>query len=499
MKNTNVQLEPAANKIKIGGKRVTAYDLKGTKIRNTVNLITTMTIKPGQERQVMARVKGKGEPNDMVCVMEPSRSLLVRTGALAGRICTKPKNGKCMVRVLNASEDHVTLYKNTTVGVLQPVVETVNYIEEDVINEVEADDEESDWDDLPENTSNEKTDRKVEIPARVLQDKEATKRYLKALRRQERDRKRLEAKPNKTEELPDHVVDLYQRSIKQVPKNFHKRIHEVIAKNAAGFAKSTSDMGRTTWVKHDIDTVNHSPVRQRPRRLRHDQKEEIQKQIKNLQESGLIRPSESEWASNVVLVKKKDGAWRMCIDYRDLNIKTLNPDSYMLPRIDDTLDALSRAKYFCTLDILQGYHNVELTEEAKPKTAFHAPYCNPSHWEYVYMPFGLIRAPRTFQRLMDRVLQGLEHKIALAYLDDIIVYGSSVGEVLDNLDVVLGRIADSGVKLKAKKCFLFQKETHYLISSEGVKCDPAKIEAESLAPHEDHQASQVIFRDGLLL
>ena len=207
----------------------------------------------------------------------------------------------------------------------------------------------------------------MEIPARVLQDKEATKRFLKALRRQERDRKRLETKTTDSDKLPDHVVDLYQRSVKQVPKNFHKRIHEVIAKNAGVFAKSTSDMGRTTWVKHDIDTGTHSPVRQRPRRLRHDQKEEIQKQIKNLQESGLIRPSESEWASNVVLVKKKDGAWRMCIDYRDLNIKTLNPDSYMLPRIDDTLDALSRAKYFCTLDILQGYHNVELTEEAKPQ------------------------------------------------------------------------------------------------------------------------------------
>ena len=81
MKNTNVQLEPAANKIKINGKRVTAYDLKGMKIRNTVNLITTMTIKPGQERQVWAKVKGKGQPNDMICMMEPSRSLLVRTGA----------------------------------------------------------------------------------------------------------------------------------------------------------------------------------------------------------------------------------------------------------------------------------------------------------------------------------------------------------------------------------------------------------------------------------
>ena len=191
----------------------------------------------------------------------------------------------------------------------------------------------------------------------------------------------------------------------------------------------------------------------------------------------MIRPSTSEWASNVVLVKKKDTSWRMCIDYRKLNAKTLNPDSYMLPRIDDTLDALNRAKFFCTLDIQQGYHNVELTESAKAKTAFHAPFCNPSHWEYVYMPFGLVRAPRTFQRLMDRILQGLDHKIALAYIDDIIVYGATMEEVLDNLSTVFGRLKDAGVKLKAKKCFLFQKETTYLghvISSEGVKCDPSK-------------------------
>ena len=479
MKEAKIQLEPAANKIKIRGKRVTAYDIKGTKIKNTVNLISTMTIKPGQERQVWAKLKGKGRPDDMVCMIEPSKTLFVRTGALAGRVCTKPHNGKCAVRILNASEEHITLYKNTTVGVLQPVVETVNYVEEEATR-ADADDEDSDFDDLPVTAPAKDLDRKIEIPAHVLCDKEATNRYLKSLRRKERDRKRLEETATTTEKMPDHVVDLYERSIKQVPKQYHKKIHQIIAQNSRVFAKSAGDMGRTMWVKHDIDTGDHSPVRQRPRRLRHDQKAEIQKQIKNLQEGGLIRPSESEWASNVVLVKKKDGTWRMCIDYRDLNLKTLNPDSYMLPRIDDTLDALSRAKYFCTLDILQGYHNVELTDEAKPKTAFHAPYCNPSHWEYVYMPFGLVRAPRTFQRLMDRVLQGLEHKIALAYLDDIIVYGSTVDEVLDNLSVVLGRIADSGVKLKAKKCFLFQRETNYLghvISSKGVKCDPAKIEA----------------------
>ena len=140
--------------------------------------------------------------------------------------------------------------------------ETVNYIEEEVINAVEADDEGSESDGLPETAPADEVERKVEIPARVLRDKEATKRYLKSLRRQERDRARLEEKSHRSDKLPEHVVDLYERSIKQVPKNFHKRIHEVIAKNARVFAKSTSDMGRTTWVKHDVDTGSHSPVRQ---------------------------------------------------------------------------------------------------------------------------------------------------------------------------------------------------------------------------------------------
>ena len=151
----------------------------------------------------------------------------------------------------------------------------------------------------------------------------------------------------------------------------------------------------------------------------------------------------------------------------------------MLPRIDDTLDSLSRAKFFCTLDIIQGYHHIELTEESKSKTAFHAPKCNPSHWEYNFMPFGLVGAPRTFQRMMDRVIRGLEYKIALAYLDDIIVFGSTIEECIDNLRTVFQRVRDAGLKLKPSKCSLFQLETNYLghiISAEGVKTDPKKVE-----------------------
>ena len=154
----------------------------------------------------------------------------------------------------------------------------------------------------------------------------------------------------------------------------------------------------------------------------------------------------------------KTGEYRVCIDYRGLNGVTVNPDSYMLPRIDDTLDALAGAKFFCTLDLTQGYHQVELEEGSKHKTAFHAPYCNPSQWEYNYMPFGLVRAPRTFQRLMDKVIQGLEYETALCYIDDIIVFGPTIDAVLDRMTVVLERLRAAKLKLKAKNCVLFAKK-----------------------------------------
>ena len=406
-----------------GGGRKPSFYLES--VRNSVNLIRTITIKPGQEIQVKARLKGKGNPDKMNCMLTPARTLFMRTGALVANTCVKPRKGTCAVRVLNASEQHVTLYKRQTMGVLEPVNQVKRYAEErgtDVtVNNIEDSD-----DDIPLPPPRKRDEEKFEIPSHILQDKEATKRYLKSIRREVRDRKLKEDKLMPEQGLPPHMQDLFERTKEEVAEEHHEQVRKLLTRHAGVFAKDASDMGKTSWVKHDIDTGNHSPVRQRPRRLRLEQKEEVQKQIKNLQESGLIRPSTSEWASNVVLVKKKDGSWRMCIDYRDLNLKTLNPDSYMLPRIDDTLDALNRAKYFCTLDILQGYHNVELTDQAKQKTAFHAPFCNPSHWEYVFMPFGLVRAPRTFQRLMDRVLQGLDHKIALAYIDDIIVYRATV-------------------------------------------------------------------------
>ena len=257
-------------------------------------------------------------------------------------------------------------------------------------------------------------------------------------------------------------------------------VQKLLSENADVFATSATDLGKTKLVKHLVDTGQERPFQEHVRRFPYEQTKEIEKQVRTMQEQGIIQESNSPWASNVVLVKKKDGSWRMCVDYRRLNMKTKNSDPYMLPRIDETLDRLSQARFFSTLDLLSGYHQVELTEESKARTAFIVPRMIPNHWEYCVMPFGLSGAPRTFQRLIDKLLKGLSQQMAMAYLDDIIVFASTISDMVDRLKIIFGRLRSAGLKLKAKKCELFQLKTIFLghvISADGVECDPAKVEA----------------------
>ena len=283
------------------------------------------------------------------------------------------------------------------------------------------------------------------------------------------------------EELPDHVKVLYKDSLPRLEtQDLRDKVAWLLYTYADCFAVNNDDIGKATLIKHDIDTGDAQPVRQRCRRFAKCHIEAIKDHVKKLSDAGIIRPSNSEWASNIVVVRKKDGTWRMCIDYRELNAKTRNPDSYLLPRIDDTLDALADAKVFCTLDLTQGYHHVELTDRSKVKTAFHAPYCNPPQWEYNYMPFGLVRAPRTFQRLMDKVIQGFEYKIALCYIDDIIIYARNSYDCITNLELIFNRVRAANLKLKAKKCVLFAEQVSFLghlITKDGVATDPVKIDS----------------------
>ena len=193
-------------------------------------------------------------------------------------------------------------------------------------------------------------------------------------------------------------------------------------------------------------------------------------------DQGVIEPSDSPWASPVVLVRKKDGSLRYCIDYRRLNSVTIK-DSYPLPRIDESLDSLSNTKYFSTLDLASGYWQIGLDEDAKRKSAF----CTTSGlFQFKVMPFGLTNAPATFQRLMERVLAGLQWQICLVYIDDVIIFSQTFEEHLNHLSIVFQRLKEAGLKLKPKKCFLFQKSVKYLghvVSREGISTDPDKTKA----------------------
>ena len=199
----------------------------------------------------------------------------------------------------------------------------------------------------------------------------------------------------------------------------------------------------------------------------------MQRLLDDMLKKNVIQPSTSPWASPIVLVRKKDGSMRFCVDYRKVNAVT-RKDAYPLPRVDDTLDTLSGSRWFTTLDLISGYWQVEVNPEDTEKTAF----CTPEGlFEFKVMPFGLCNAPATFQRLMDAVLAGLQWNSCLVYLDDVVIPGKSFEEHLRNLNSVLGRLREAGLKLHPEKCAFCRKQVTFLghiVSEDGVATDPAK-------------------------
>ncbi|KAK3100422.1 hypothetical protein FSP39_019732 [Pinctada imbricata] len=275
---------------------------------------------------------------------------------------------------------------------------------------------------------------------------------------------------------PSHLADLFERSCEHLDETERQQLLVLLTKYADVFSKTKEDIGHTDRVKHQINTGTAMPFRQPHRRLafgkRETEKEEVEKMLAN----DIIEPSRSPWSSNIVLVKKKDGNFRFCVDYRQLNDVTVK-DAYPLPRIDECLDSLCGMKWFCCLDLNSGFWQIKMDPKDKEKTAFSTTM---GLYQFRVMPFGLTNSPSTFQRLMEDVLRNLQWEECLLYIDDIIVPGSSFKQTLDRLERVILRLKDANLKLKPSKCILFQTSVKFLghiVSEEGIQTDPDKISA----------------------
>ncbi|KAL3997082.1 hypothetical protein ACER0C_009738 [Sarotherodon galilaeus] len=215
--------------------------------------------------------------------------------------------------------------------------------------------------------------------------------------------------------------------------------------------------GRTTLVEHVIRLKDGHPICQRPYRVPQHLVDKLRQEVEKMLELGVIEPSCSEWCSPVVIIFKKDGSLCICIDFRKLN-SISEFDAYPMPRIENLLEKIGAARYITTLDLCKGYWQVPLEESSRPYTAFRT---LAGLFQFTVMPFGLHGAPATFQRLMDKLLQGCDPYSA-AYLDDVVIFSNTWEEHLQHLAEVLGRIHKAGLTLNPSKCEWARQETHYL-------------------------------------
>ena len=236
------------------------------------------------------------------------------------------------------------------------------------------------------------------------------------------------------------------------------------------FSVEKNEIGHTKETTHKIVLKDPEapPFKERFRRIPPPQVDEVREHLKLMLDAGTIRPSNSPWCNAVVLVRKKDGSLRFCIDFRRLNALTVK-DSHPLPRICETLDSLVGAAYYSTFDLTSSFWQVPMDEESKQYTTF--TLGSMGLYECERMPFGLCNAPATFQRLMQNCLSELNLTYCLIYLDDVIVYSKTLEEHLLRMRVVFDRIREAGLKLKPSKCDIFKREINYLahhVSERGV-------------------------------
>jgi predicted aspartyl protease len=269
---------------------------------------------------------------------------------------------------------------------------------------------------------------------------------------------------------PSEVIKPFDDYLNEEQIKTHK---ELIDKHADIFSRDDDDIGEAKF-EHVILLDKSVPLKTYNYQIPYAKRKIVEEQIEKMQRIGVIEPSDSEYSSPIVLVKKADGTDRFCIDFRGVNLATVK-DNYPMPLIREKLDSLSNCKYFTTLDLTSGYWQFKMEPESKKYTAF------TSHlgvFQCKRMPFGLCNAGATFQRAMERMLNGV--KQTSPYMDDIFIYQRSFSEYLKTLEEVFNRIRAANLKIKTKKCQFCRKQTKFLgfiVSEKGVNVDPEKVNA----------------------
>ncbi|KAI3676159.1 hypothetical protein L1987_85759 [Smallanthus sonchifolius] len=266
-----------------------------------------------------------------------------------------------------------------------------------------------------------------------------------------------------------HIVqnDVKKKSIQDIP---------IIRDFPEVFPEDLSGLPPVRQVEFRIDLVpGANPVARAPYRLAPSKMQELASQLQELSDKGFIRPNHSPWGAPVLFVKKKDGSFRMCIDYRELNKLTIK-NRYPLPRIDDLFDQLQGSTCFSKIDLRSGYHQLRVQEDDIPKTAFRTRY---GHYEFMVMPFGLTNAPAVFMDLMNRVCKPYLDKFVIVFIDDILIYSKTKAEHEQHLRLVLDLLKKEQLYAKFSKCEFWLKEVQFLghiVNDKGIHVDPAKIE-----------------------
>nr|GFC50943.1 putative reverse transcriptase domain-containing protein [Tanacetum cinerariifolium] len=268
-------------------------------------------------------------------------------------------------------------------------------------------------------------------------------------------------------------------SKKTADKSEEKRLEDVpiVREFLEVFPKDLPGLPPARQVEFQTDLVpGAAPVAQALYRLAPAEMQELSTQLQELSDKGFIRPSSSPWGAPVLFVKKKDGSFRMCIDYRELNKLTVK-NRYPLSRIDDLFDQLQGSKVYSKIDLRSGYHQLRVREEDIPKIAFRTRY---GHYEFQVMPFGLTNAPAVFMDLINRVCKPHLDRFVIVFIDDILIYSKNKKEHKGHLKLILKLLKEEELYAKFSKCEFWLSNVQFLghvIDSEGIHVDPAKIEA----------------------